>query len=83
MSRRSYPRWSGWRGAPKGKQCQCCHRGASTRIEIQWDWSRSEDERYDVCEYHRRMAQDSERVRQFIAHLGSKDEYMATRSARK
>ncbi len=76
---RSYPRWSGGTRARRNTECQACGRKADKSVEIQWDWSRSEDEWYDVCIRHAEMAKRN--TRRFAAHLATKDEFVSKREA--
>ena len=58
MSRRKYPRLdrTGKYKNNKGKLCECCDEKVTAFVWVQFTYMRGEDEKYDVCENHRRMA---------------------------
>lgn len=74
MGRRSYPCWSGGSRQNQGNECEACAKSANASVQIQWGWSRSDDEWYDVCSRHAQMAR--EKVTRFIAHVSSKEKFL-------
>lgn len=59
MSKRAYPRLGAERQL-KNKQCSCCDQKALKRIDIQVSWLRGEDDVFNVCETHLKMARASQ-----------------------
>lgn len=70
MSHRSYPRIDQslpqrkWIADPKAApKCRCCGKPATHKVEVQINWFRGDDERFNVCDA------DKENVAGMVATL--------------
>jgi len=61
---REYPRYVGkvpGHRVMKDDLCDACSIPATCWVEVQWSWSRSDDEYYKVCEAHRKLFRENTR----------------------
>lgn len=76
-----YPRWGGEYERAEGDVCEACDKPATHTVTVEYGYMRGTDhEPHAVCPRHRIVAKNQ--IRRFIAHMVTKERFLAERKAR-